>query len=198
MKEEHKRVIVGISGASGAMLALTMVDTLLDRKIPTTVVTSGAARMVWQQEMDQSFGEQIEKWSDYSNFEIFPIGDFTAPIASGSYPTLGMVIIPCSMATISAISNGLSDNLIRRAADVCLKEQRKLVIVPRESPLSAIHLDNMSKLAKIGVTILPSDPPYYLGINSLKESADFLAQRGLMALGVTNELPDHMQYKGRL
>ena len=109
---------------------------------------------------------------------------------------MGMAIVPSSMATISALSHGLSDNLIRRAADVCLKEKRPLVVVPRESPLNAIHLENMTNLAKIGVTILPADPPYYLGIKTLDESANYTAERILLSLGVTEELPLNMRYNG--
>ena len=196
MDDNQNRVIVGISGASGSILASKMIDTLIDNDIAVSVVASGPSRMVWQQEMEESFGESIERWSYHNKFEIFPIGDFTAPIASGSYPSRGMIIVPCSMATVSAISAGLSDNLIRRSADVCLKEKRKLVIVPRESPLNAVHLDNLSYLAKIGVTVLPSDPPYYLGIKTLEQSAEVLAQNSLVALGISEELPKNMQYMG--
>jgi len=190
------RIVVGISGASGSLLAAKTIEALLDHKVGVSLVASNPARMVWQHEMDISYGESIEEWSYNNNFEHFAIGDFKAPIASGTYPTNGMVIVPSSMATISAVSKGLSDNLIRRSADVCLKERRPLVIVPRESPLNAIHLGNMRDLSILGVTILPPDPPYYLPVNTLNESAAFTAQKVLNALGLTEQLPEEMQYKG--
>ena len=190
------RIVVGISGASGSLLAAKTIEALLNHKVRVSLVASNPARMVWQHEMNMSYGESIEEWSYNDNFEHFAIGDFKAPIASGTYPTNGMVIVPSSMATISAVSKGLSDNLIRRAADVCLKERRPLVVVPRESPLNAIHLGNMKDLATFGVTILPPDPPYYLPINTQAESAEFTAQKVLNSLGVTSQLPKEMQYGG--
>ena len=190
------RIVVGISGASGSLLAAKTIEALLDHKVGVSLIASNPARMVWQHEMNISYGESIEEWSGDNKFEHFAVGDFKAPIASGTYPTNGMVIVPSSMATISAVSKGLSDNLIRRAADVCLKEKRPLVIVPRESPLNAIHLGNMRDLATLGVTILPPDPPYYLPITSLSESAAYTAQKVLVSLGITEQLPEKMQYNG--
>ena len=190
------RIVVGISGASGSLLAAKTIEALLDHKVGVSLIASNPARMVWQHEMNISYGESIEEWSGNNEFEHFAVGDFKAPIASGTYPTNGMVIVPSRMATISAVSKGLSDNLIRRAADVCLKEKRPLVIVPRESPLNAIHLGNMRDLATLGVTILPPDPPYYLPITSLSESAAYTAQKVLVSLGITEQLPEEMQYKG--
>jgi 4-hydroxy-3-polyprenylbenzoate decarboxylase len=194
--KKHKRVVIGITGASGSILAAKTIEKLIAADTPVSVITSNPARMVWNHEMKKSYGEALERWSDSGLVEFFGINELTAPIASGSYPTLGMAIVPCSMATISALSNGLSDNLIRRAADVCLKEKRPLVVVPRESPLNAIHLENMTNLARIGVHILPADPPYYLGINTLSESADYTAERILLSMGITDELPLDMMYKG--
>jgi 4-hydroxy-3-polyprenylbenzoate decarboxylase len=119
-----------------------------------------------------------------------------APIASGTFPTLGMVVVPCSMATVAAIAHGLSDNLLRRAADVCLKERRPLVLVPRETPLNAIHLENMASLARLGVAILPPEPPFYLKPQTISDVVDFVVQRVLSALGVIEALPESMQYEG--
>ena len=127
-------VIVGVTGASGSILASKTVDALLELNIPTILVASNPARMVWQIDMAESFGESLERWRENSGFSNYAIGDLQAPIASGTFPGRGMVIVPGSMATVSAIVNGISDNLIRRSADVCLKEKRPLVIVPRESP----------------------------------------------------------------
>lgn len=187
-------IVVGITGASGSILALKTVNSLLDKKIPTTVVASGPARVVWQQEMHESFGEAIEKWTEFDWFNHYSVGEISAPIASGTFPVQGMAIVPSSMATVSGIANGLSDNLLRRAADVCLKEGRPLIVVPRESPLNEIHLANLTKLARYGVTVIPSDPPFYLPLLSMADSAEFTAQRVLLALGVIDRLPKEMQY----
>ena len=194
MQSKEKKIIIGITGASGSILAAKAIEKLISIGIPTTVIASNPARMVWNQEMDESYGEALEKWSESGLVEQYGVRELTAPIASGSYPTLGMAIVPSSMATISALANGLSDNLIRRAADVCLKEKRPLVVVPRESPLNSIHLENMAKLARTGVNILPADPPYYLRIKTLDESAEYTAERVLLALGITKELPLNMRY----
>ena len=189
-------VVVGISGASGSLLASATIDQLLSNGLPVIATASSAARMVWEEEMEESFGVAIERWSDSGAFTYYAIGDLRAPIASGTFPTQGMAVVPCSMATVGAIAHGVSDNLIRRAADVCLKERRPLVLVPRETPLNAIHLDNMAALARLGVTILPPEPPFYLRPQTLDDLVGFVAQRTLAALGVIEALPQHMRYEG--
>tara|TARA_Y100001960_G_scaffold221111_1_gene231352 strand:+ start:260 stop:871 length:612 start_codon:yes stop_codon:yes gene_type:complete len=194
--KEPNRVVIGVTGASGSILAAKTIEKLISIGTPVSIITSNPARMVWNHEMDESYGESLEKWSDSGLVELRGIGELTAPIASGSYPTIGMAIVPSSMATISALANGLSDNLIRRAADVCLKEKRPLVVVPRESPLNTVHLNNMAKLANLGVHIIPSDPPYYLGIETLSEAAEYTAERILLSIGITKELPPNMRYNG--
>ena len=128
-KQDHP-VILGITGASGVVLADATVRRLLSMEIPVIATASAAARMVWQEEMDESFGAALERWSDNGHLTYYPVGDLRAPLASGTFPTLGMAIVPCSMATVAAIAHGMSDNLLRRAADVCLKERRPLVLVP--------------------------------------------------------------------
>ena len=113
-----------------------------------------------------------------------------------AYSCLGWIRGGLGMATVAAIAHGLSDNLIRRAADVCIKERRPLVLVPRETPLNAIHLENMASLARLGVTILPPEPPFYLRPQSIDEVVEFVAQRTLLALGVIEALPQGMRYEG--
>ena len=189
-------VIVGITGASGSAIASGVIDTLLDMDVPVIATASAAARMVWRQEMDTSFGEALEQWQDAGDFTYYPPADIQAPIASGTFPTRGMAIVPCSMSTVAAIAHGFSDNLIRRAADVCLKERRPLTIVPRETPLSAIHLDNMASLARLGVTVLPPEPPFYLRPNSLDDVVNFIVNKTIASLGLLDALPDSMQYRG--
>ena len=158
---------------------------------------SPAARMVWREEMDESFGDAMERWLDSGDFTYYSIGDMTAPIASGTFPVQGMAVVPCSMATVAAIAHGLADNLLRRAADVCLKERRRLVLVPRETPLNAIHLENMASLARLGATILPPQPAFYLRPKSIGDVVDFLVERTLLALGLTEALPEAMRYSPR-
>ena len=188
------RIIVAMSGASGAILASKTIDALIEHGVQVSAIASGPFRMVWKQEMTESFGESVERWASDCNFKMYAPGDISAPVASGSFPMDGMIIVPSSMSTIASIRNGITDNLIKRAADVCLKEGRKLVIVPRETPLNAIHLENMAYLAHLGVTILPADPAFYLGMKTLEQSAEVTAQRGLLSLNVINELPAHIRY----
>ena len=125
---------------------------------------------------------------------MYSNNDFYSPIASGTFKTKGMIIVPTSMNTIAAISNGISDNLIKRAADVVIKESRNLILVPRETPLNAIHLNNMAKLANIGVKFIPPNPPYYLAPKSIEEINDFIVNRILLSLEVINKLPDNYIY----
>ena len=189
-------VVVGITGASGSVLARGIIDQLLSMDVPVIATASSAARMVWQEEMDESFGAALERWADSGSFTHYAVGDLKAPIASGTFPTRGMAVVPCSMATLAAIAHGMSDNLVRRAADVCLKERRPLVLVPRETPLNVIHLENMTSLARLGVTILPPEPPFYLKPRKIDDIVDFITQRILKSLGMTDALPQHMRYEG--
>ncbi len=189
-------VVVGITGASGSIVAHHTIDALLLKRVPVIASASAAARIVWKQEADESFGAAIERWSDSGIFEYYAPQEIAAPVASGTFPVLGMAIAPCSMATVAAVAHGMSDNLIRRSADVTIKERRPLVIVPRESPLSAIHLENLTKLATLGAIIIPPEPAFYLRQQSIEDVAEFAAQRTLMALNITSQLPEKFQYRG--
>lgn len=195
VKSPVKPIIVGISGASGAILARRTVDELLRREVPTILVCSNAARLVWQEELEVSFNETLAEWREHPQFRHYHIGDLRAAIASGTYATGGMVIVPCSMNSIASIAHGLAGNLLLRAADVCLKERRPLVVVPRETPLHATHLENMLSLARAGAVILPPEPAFYLKPQGVEDIARFVAQRVLAALGVTEELPPDLQYR---
>ena len=190
-----KPIIVGISGASGAILARATVEELLHRKVPTIVVCTNAARLVWQEELEESFTETLSRWREHPHFRYYQPGDLRASIASGTYATGGMVIVPCSMNSVAALSHGLAHNLLLRAADVCLKERRRLVLVPRETPLHATHLENMLALSRAGAVILPPEPAFYLRPQGVEDIARFVAQRALVALGVAEELPPDLQYK---
>ena len=190
----RKPVVVGVSGASGSLLASTTVDRLLDADVPVVMTATAAARMVWREEMNESFGAVLERWMDYGTFTYCPIGDLSAPIASGTYATRGMVVVPCSMATAAAVAHGFADNLLRRAADVTLKERRPMVVVPREPPLNTVHLENLTKLASMGVTVLPPNPAFYLNQKSVTDVIDFAVARTLVALNIYDALPDDMVY----
>ena len=192
-------VVVGITGASGSLLARAAIDVLLDDEGAGDRLghPSSAARMVWREEMDESFGAALERWADSGEFTHYASGDLAAPIASGTFPVRGMAIVPCSMATAAAVAHGFADNLIRRAADVTLKERRPLVMVPRESPLSALHLENLAAAARLGVTVIPPEPAFYLEQETMGDVAAFVTQRVLLALGVIDALPEEMQYRPR-
>ena len=176
-------------------LARATVDALLLRDVPTILVCTNAARLVWQEELDIPFDETLSAWREHPRFTHYPLGDMRASIASGTFATGGMVIVPCSMNSVAAISHGLANNLLLRAADVCLKERRKLVLVPRETPLHATHLENMLALTRNGAIILPPEPAFYLKPRGVEDIAGFVAQRVLVALDVAEELPEELQYR---
>ena len=187
-------VVVGISGASGSLIAKGTVDQLLRREVPIILVCSNDARLVWQEEMDVPFNETMAGWREHPHFTHYSIGDMKAPIASGTYPTQGMVVVPCSMGSIAAMAHGLASNLLLRAADVCLKERRRLVVVPRETPLHAVHLENMLTLARMGVVVLPPEPAFYLKPDSVQDIVRFVVGRILVALGIDESLDEEFQY----
>ena len=176
------------------MLAMETVEELLRREMPTALVCSNAGRLVWQEELDVSFTETLALWQKHPGFTFHPINDLRAPIASGTYPTSGMVMVPASMNSIASVANGLSSNLLLRAADVCLKENRRLVLVPRESPLHSIHLENMLKLSRMGAVILTPEPAFYLKPKSVEDVVRFVVARIMVALNLDEELPENLQY----
>ncbi len=189
-------VIIGITGASGSVMARAMVDELLRRDTPTAVVCSNAARMVWQEELGYSFNETLVEWQEHPAFVHYPVNDLRAPIASGSYPAAGMALVPASMNSIASLANGISNNLLLRAADVCLKERRPLALVPRETPLHSIHLENMLTLSRMGAVILPPDPAFYLKPETVEDVVRYVISKVLVALGIDGALPAEMQYGG--
>ena len=190
-------VVVGITGASGAVIARNLVDALLNRQHPVIAIASNAARMVWQEELDEPYSQAVARWLEHPRFRQYAIGDLFASIASGTTPTAGMVIAPASMNSVASIAHGLTPNLLLRAADVTLKERRRLVLIPRETPLHAIHLENMLTLSRMGVVILPPEPPFYLKPLDIDGVVRFVVQRALVALGLTDALPDDLQYQDR-
>jgi 4-hydroxy-3-polyprenylbenzoate decarboxylase len=187
-------VVVGISGASGSILAEQAINSLLSREVPVVATCSSAARMVWQEEMDEPFASALGRWHESPYFSYHPIGDLKATIASGTTRIAGMIVIPCSTGSLAAIAHGLSSNLLLRAADVCLKEQRKLVLVCRETPLSPIHLENMLALSRLGVTIMPPEPAFYLHPKSVDDVIKYIVAKSIDALGLPGFLTQDLRY----
>ena len=192
---DARPVIVGVTGASGAVMAKGLVDALLRREAEVALVCSSGGRLVWAEEMDRSYAAQLAEWHESPHFTEYAIGDLRAPIASGSYPTRGMAVVPCSMNSLSAIAHGRADNLLLRAADVCLKERRTLVVTPRETPLHSGHIENMLRVSRLGAVVLPPEPPFYLRPRTVAEVVDFIVDRVLVALGVEDALEDAHQWR---
>ena len=179
-----RRVILAISGATGVIYGIKLLKALQNNQLyEIHLLISPWAERIIKSETNFSLKE-IKKYATYYHM----INDFNAPIASGSFKTDGMVIVPCSMKTLSAIAHGYADNLITRSADVVIKEKRNLIIVPRETPLSTIHLENMLKLARLGIVILPPIPAFYYKPKSLDEIIDHLVSKILDHLGIENHL----------
>ena len=183
-------VIVGVTGASGIVYAQKLIQYLLESKHRVLLALRSAARLVIKEELPTEPG--ADPWGDVNRhlLEIIPEKDFTAPFCSGTFRFQGMVVVPASMGTVGAIASGVSINVIHRGADVCLKERRKLVVVPRETPFSTIHLENLLKLSRAGAIILPPSPAFYQHPETLEDSVDFIVSRILDALELDNRLID--------
>ncbi len=174
-----RRLIVGITGASGSIFGVRLLQMLRGTDIETHLVMSrwGARTLVHETGYTP---EQVQALATESH----PLTDQGAPISSGSFVTMGMVIVPCSVRTLAAIAHGLGDHLVHRAADVVLKERRKLVLAVREAPLNEIHLENMLKLARMGVVIAPPVPAFYARPETVDEIVNFTAARLLDQFGI--------------
>jgi len=190
-------ISLAITGASGACYGIRLLECLLKADIKVYLMISSPAKVVIATETDwqlPSRNDQIKTYlsqqfaTNPDKLEIFTRDQWMAPVASGSNAPDAMVVCPCSTGTLSAISCGTSRTLIERAADVMLKEQRQLILVPREAPLSVIHLENMLKLAKIGVTVLPASPAFYHKPETISDMVDFVVARILDHLGVEQHL----------
>jgi len=177
------RIIVAITGATGSIYGVRLLEELGRAGVETHLIVSDAARTTIDLETDFSLREVEERAVHrYAN------GDIAAPPASGSFLHQGMAVAPCSMKTLSAIANGYSDNLISRSADVTIKEGRKLILLARETPLSPVHLENMLKLARIGVVIMPPAPAFYNRPRTIGDIVDQSVGRVLDQLGIENSL----------
>ncbi len=184
-----KRIVVGITGASGSIYAKRLIEELLRLDLEIHVIATATAEKVFAYELDLEFKSYMEKLrKQYHQLILEENDNLFAGIASGSYGFDAMIVMPCSMGTLGEIAYGLSKNLLVRAADVALKEKRPLILVPRETPLNAIHLENMLKLAKMDVSILPAMPGFYHKPKSLEEVIDFVVGKVLDHLGIHHQL----------
>lgn len=189
-------LIVAITGASGAVYARRLLEVLLADGRDVHLTISRAGQTVIQQELEVKIdledfrAEQLIPQENITDGKLIyhRHDDFMSPIASGSFLTDGMVVCPCSGGTLSAIVHGASTNLTQRAADVQLKEGRKLILVPRETPLSMISLDNMRRACEVGAVVLPAMPGWYHGVESLQDLIDFVVARILDQLNVEHNL----------
>ena len=187
-------LVVAITGASGSPYGVRLLDVLLRAGRTVHLVISPAATQVMERELDVTVDlthfdpTLLLKNADLSTLHYHHYRDFSAGIASGSFRTAGMAVCPCSMGTVAAIAHGTSENLIHRAADVHLKERRKLILVPRETPLGLIQLRNLVAVAEAGAVILPAMPAFYTLPKSVDDMVDFVVGRVCDQLGVEHRL----------
>jgi 4-hydroxy-3-polyprenylbenzoate decarboxylase len=173
--------VIAVTGASGAAIALKIMERLAQTKeVETHLIVSGAAQRTLRHEVGEDAVEQLLSLASHT----YPVGDVGAAIASGSFPSSGMIVAPCSMRTLAAIAAGLSDNLIARAADVHLKERRRLVLMTRETPLHLGHLRNMCAVTEMGGVVMPPVPDFYNLPQTVTEIVDHIAARAIDLLNL--------------
>ncbi|MFI5448758.1 MAG: UbiX family flavin prenyltransferase [Candidatus Bathyarchaeia archaeon] len=178
-----KSIVIAITGASGAIYGVRLLEILQEKNVTVHLTASPAAEITLRLETGSTIKRLAKLAAKY-----YDVNDLAAPIASGSFQVQGMVIVPCSTRTLAAVANGISDNLITRAADVCLKEKRPLVIVPRETPLNQIQLRNMLTLAQAGTIILPASPAFYHKPTDINQLVDHVVGKILDAIGIEHSL----------
>lgn len=183
MSNSATRIIIAVTGASGSIYADDLIERLLCSDSNVTeiaIVRSKNAMQVWAHELQKS-------WPGHDKIAYFDSHDFNAPFASGSSKWDAMVVIPASMGTVARIAHGISDELITRTADVFLKERRSLIICPRESPMSPIHLSNLLSLSQMGALIMPASPSFYAPATDIKQLVGSITQRIIDHLGISQE-----------
>jgi flavin prenyltransferase len=187
-------VTVAITGASGAPYAVRLLQALNDARVPVRLIVSATGWRLLHEELDIADESMLrERTGDWSRVIVHRDDDRGATPASGSAPSRGMVVCPCSMGTLGSIAQGTTRSLIERAADVVLKERRRLILVPRETPYSQIHLENMLRLTQAGAIILPASPGFYHRPATIDELIDFIVGRVLAHLGVPTDLGPRWQ-----
>lgn len=194
---DKRRVTLAMTGASGAQYGLRLLECLVKADVEVYFLVSQAALLVVATETELSLPPKPQALETYlterysareGQIRVFGKQDWMAPVASGSGAPSAMVVCPCSTGSLSAIATGASNNLIERAADVALKERRKLILVPREAPFSTVHLENMLKLSQMGAVILPASPGFYHKPRSVDDLVDFVVARILNQLGIEQDL----------
>jgi 4-hydroxy-3-polyprenylbenzoate decarboxylase len=197
MSSSRDAISLAITGASGAPYALRLLEQLINKGQQVYLMVSAPAQVVLATETELKVPGRPEAMQDFfreyfqaqeNQLQVFGREQWMAPVASGSNAPRAMVVCPCSTGTLSAIATGASNNLIERAADVMIKEHRPLILVPREMPCSAIHLEHMLKLAQLGVTIMPASPGFYNQPNSVDDLVDFVVARILDHLQIEHQL----------
>jgi 4-hydroxy-3-polyprenylbenzoate decarboxylase len=191
-----KSFIVAISGASGSIYGIRLVRELIRSETEVHLCLSDLAFTIIKTETGidlsginlQETGKKIRKYFESENIKYYSNGNLAAPISSGSFMTDGMFVVPCSMKTLAGIANGYATNLIERAADVVLKEGRKLILAPREMPFNTIHIENMLKLSRMGVTIAPPVPAFYQKPETMDDIVEFVVGKLLDSAGISNSL----------
>jgi len=192
-----RRLVVAVTGASGALYAVRFLKACLDLGIRIDLVVSHYGRRLLIEECDLNLkAESVESWLDRTwgpserpgSVHLHGESDLGAAIASGSQSWDGMVVVPCSMKSLSGIAHGTASNLVERTADVTLKEGRKLILVPRETPLSLVHIENLRRAALAGAAIVPAMPAFYYRPRGLEDIADFIVGRVLALLGIEHDL----------
>ena len=177
--------IVAVTGASGSCYAIRLLKVLIAQGLEPYVVVSPAGRQVMGVELGSG---DLKDHLGKTGYREEDIRDLASPLASGSFQTSGMVIIPCSTGTLGSVAHGISSNLIHRAAEVCLKERRRLIVVPRETPLSQITLQNMLTLSQAGVHVVPANPGFYHAPKQISDLVDFMVARVLDLMQIPNDL----------
>jgi 4-hydroxy-3-polyprenylbenzoate decarboxylase len=194
---DDRRVTLAVTGASGSQYALRLLECLVKADVEVYFLISQAAHLVMATETDVRLPPKPQALEVFlterygareGQIRVFGKQDWMAPVASGSGAPSAMVVCPCSTGSLSAIATGASNNLIERAADVALKERRKLILVPREAPYSTVHLENMLKLSQMGAVILPASPGFYHKPESVDDLVDFVVARILNQLGIEQDL----------
>lgn len=190
-KPDVRRVFLGVSGASGALYAVRTLQMLVAAGVAVDLVYSGAARRVLQEETSLILQDDpnllLEEGQDASLVKLWPHGDIGAPPASGTSLGEAVLLVPCSLSTVAGIAHGSAANLLERAAQVALKEGRKLLIVPREAPLGRTHLDNLSKLAWAGATVLPASPGFYHQPKTILDLVDHVCAKILACCDIEQD-----------
>lgn len=193
-QDDGPPVTLAITGASGAPYAVRLLAALNEASVPVRLIVSETGwRLLREEEGIEGEDELRTRTGDWSRVSLYDDADRGATPASGSAPSRGMVVCPCSMGTLASIAQGTSRSLIERAADVMLKERRPLILVPRETPYSIIHLENMLRLARAGAVILPASPGFYHQPASIQDLVDFVVGRVLSHLGIDHRLGPRWQ-----